>query len=134
MLGELIGEGSGKVIGQRVLPPDSQGTKMEVSFQQTGKILGVEISETGTYWSVMRQGGALYGEGQGIEMTKDGEVVTWTGNGLGRPNGRGGISYRGAIYYQTTSSKLARLNTVAAVFEFDVDEAGNAKAKVWEWK
>ncbi len=134
MLGELIGEGTGKVIGQRVLPADHQGTKMEVSFQSAGKLLGVDITETGTFWAVLRQGGALYGEGQGIEMTKDGEAVTWTGNGNGKPNGRGGVNDRGAIYYQTASSKLARVNSVAAVFEFDVDEAGNTHAKVWEWK
>jgi hypothetical protein len=43
----------------------------------------------GTYWSTMRPGGFLYGEGQGVMMTSDGESVVWVGQGTGRfqPNG-----------------------------------------------
>ena len=46
----------------------------------------------------------------------------------------GAVSYRGAIYYSTASPKLARLNTVAAVFEYEVDANGNTHTKQWEWK
>jgi hypothetical protein len=47
---------------------------------------------------------------------------------------RGAVSYRGAVYYQTASPKLSRLNTVAGVFEFESDESGNTQSKIWEWK
>ena len=135
MLGEKIGESAGKVTTQRVLSPDAAGTKVEISFQATGKILGVEVNEIGTYWSMMRQGGALYGEGQGIYMTKDGESCTWIGSGLGKPTGRGmGVSYRGCLYFQTSASRLTRLNTMCAVFEYEVDEKGNTQAIISEWK
>ena len=68
-------------------------------------------------------------------MTKDGERVTWTGQGVGSFTGRGSaVSWRGSLYYQTSSQKLARLNSVAAVFEYEVDENGNSSSKVWEWK
>jgi hypothetical protein len=68
-------------------------------------------------------------------MTRDGDTATWRGQGVGRFTGRGtAVNWRGAIYYQTTSPKLARLNGVAAVFEFDVDENDNTRAKLWEWK
>jgi hypothetical protein len=46
----------------------------------------------------------------------------------------GAVSYRGAVYYSAASPKLTRLNTVAGVFEFEVDANGNITAKVWEWK
>ena len=46
----------------------------------------------------------------------------------------GAVSHWGAVYYSTASPKLPRLNTVAGVFEFEVDADGNAIAKVWEWK
>ena len=131
MLGEMLGEGRGKITGQRVLPDG----KVEVSFQQSNKILGVETTEIGTYTSEMRPDGTLCGEGQGVEMTKDGETAMWKGSGVGRFTRPGAASYRGAIYYQTTSKKqLARLNGVAAVFEYETDENGNTSGKFWEWK
>ena len=38
----------------------------------------------GTYRSKARSPGILYGEAQGIIMTKDGtEVATWKGSGIG---------------------------------------------------
>jgi hypothetical protein len=59
-LGELVGEGRGKITTMRVLPDG----KMEVSQQGTGKLLGSEISDAATYWTVMRPNGTAYGEGQ----------------------------------------------------------------------
>jgi hypothetical protein len=67
-------------------------------------------------------------------MTKDGEMLTWTGNGVGKMTARGGASYRGVLYYQTPSQKLARLNGMAVVFEYEVDENDNSHSKIWEWK
>ena len=135
MLGEKIGEFSGKVTTQRVLPCEGSGPKIEVSFQSTGKILGLDVNEIGTYWSVMRPGGAIYGEGQGVYMTKDGESCSWVGSGIGKPTGKGtGVSYRGSVYYQTTAARLTRLNTMCAVFEYEVDENGNSRSILSEWK
>jgi len=130
MLGEMLGEASGKMSGQRVLPDG----KVEISFQQSGKILGVETTEIGTYTSEMRADDTLFGEGQGVDMTKDGETAMWKGPGVGKFTRPGAISYRGAIYYQTTSKKLARLNGIAIVFEYETDENGNTSGKFWEWK
>ena len=135
MLGEMIVSERGKITGMRVLPSEGPNPKVEVSFQGNGKLLGVEHTEMGTYHSVLTPAGVFHGYGQGIIMTKDGETVTWTGEGVGKPKGQGtAASWRGAIYYQTSSQRLARLNSVAAVFEFEVDENGNTDSKVWEWK
>jgi hypothetical protein len=133
MLGELISESRGKRTGRRVLPTDA-GVKVEVSFEDNGKILGIEANNIGTYWAQNRPDGSLYGEGQGILITQDGEPATWKGQGVGKLLGGGAVSYRGALYYSTGSSKLARLNTIAAVFEFEVDAEGNTHTKLWEWK
>src|SRR5438093_658243 len=98
MLGEKIGESTGKITGQRTLPSDHEGPKVETSFQSAGKILGVEFTELGTYCTALREGGVLYGEGQGVLMSKDGESCTWRGAGIGRPTGKGlGVSYRGSL-------------------------------------
>ena len=46
MLGEKIGEMSGKINSQRVLPNPSGGPKMETSFQGNGSLLGTNVRET----------------------------------------------------------------------------------------
>ncbi len=107
---------------------------METSFEAQGTLLNVEESETGTYWSVVRPDGTLFGEGQGIIMGKGGELATWVGQGVGTIKKDGAVSYRGAIYYQTSSPAWTRLNGVAAIFEFDVDQQGGSRSQLWEWK
>jgi hypothetical protein len=134
MQGEKIGEGSGKVTSQRVLANPGGSPKMETTFQSKGTLLGVEQTETGTYWSVMRPDGTLYGEGQGVIMGKKGQLATWVGQGVGTIKKDGAVSYRGALYYQTSSPKWSRLNSVAGIFEYDVDAQGNTQAQLWEWK
>ena len=54
MQGEKIGESLGKVTSRRVLANPGGGPKMETSFEASGRLLGVEETETGTYWSVVR--------------------------------------------------------------------------------
>jgi hypothetical protein len=63
-----------------------------------------------------------------------GDAIAWKGSGLGAFKEHGAISYRGILYYQTTSAKFARLNTMAGIFEYEVDPQGNTHTKVWEWK
>jgi hypothetical protein len=134
MLGELLGEENGQVTGLRVLPGEDS-PRVEVSFTATGTLLGVHGTDMGTYVTVTRPDGSLYGEGQGVVMTDDGEMAAWKGQGAGRLTGRGtAVSWRGAIYYQTASQRLARLNGIAVVFEFDTDESGKTAAKSFEWK
>lgn len=139
VLGELIEEESGKITGQRVL--DVEGPKMETSFKMNGKFGGIEGSDIGTYCTVMREGsepGVMYGEGQGVITTKDGQgMATWTGQGIGRFTAPGKISFRGSVFYRTTSTgggKISFLNNVVGVFEYEMDEQGNSLTKVWEWK
>ena len=135
MLGEQIGEVTGQITGMRVLPDEGHGAKVEVSFQQTGTLLGAHVNDMGTYISVTRPDGTLFGDGQGVTMTEDGEMATWRGQGVGRFTGRGGaVSYRGAVYFQTTSERLERLNGIAVVYEYESDESGKTTVKAYEWK
>ena len=134
MLGEKIGGISGKITGQRVLPNLGGDPKMETSFQASGSILGTAIKDTGTYCTLVRPDGTQYGEGQGVMVTNDGEMATWTGHGVGVMNKDGTASYRGAIYFQTMPARLSRLNKVAVLFEYQVDPEGNTHSDYWEWK
>ena len=133
MLGEPLGEVKGKVTTYRVIKSDG-GNKVEITFRTEGTILGNPIHEIGTYSSQGRPGGFLFGEGQGVIMTKDGDSVSWVGQGAGHFKPTGGVSYRGAVYYETASQKLARLNGIVGVFEHETDGDDNVVTKVWEWK
>jgi hypothetical protein len=132
VLGNQIGETQGKRLVRRVLsvnPPTA-----EVSFEDSGKILGHNTTGMGTYTSTVRPDGSILGQGQGMSTTDDGEAVTWTGTGLGKFGPGGSVSYRGMLFFQTTSTKLGALNNSCAAFEYDVDPSGQTVSKMWEWK
>jgi hypothetical protein len=132
MLGNQIGETRGKRLVRRVISIDPPTA--EVSFEDSGQILGADTTGMGTYTSVVRPDGSILGHGQGLSMTSDGETITWTGHGLGKFGPNGSISYRGMLFIQTASTKLAALNNTCAAFEYDVDPAGQTVSKFWEWK
>lgn len=134
MQGEKLTQRSGKVTGRRVLPSGSGRTRVEVSFEMKGATLGVESWGLGTYETVSRADGSLLGKGQGILMGRGGERARWTGDGVGKVHEDGRTSFRGAIYYETDASAWKRLNSVAAIFEYEEDAEGNARTEEWEWR
>jgi hypothetical protein len=132
MLGEQIGETKGKRLVRRVVSIDPPTA--EVSFEDKGQIIGIPTNGMGTYTSVVRPDGSILGHGQGMSLTDDGEAITWTGTGMGKFGPGGSVSYRGMLFLQTASQKLARVNNLCAAFEYDVDPSGNTISKMWEWK
>lgn len=134
MVGEKIGEVSGALVVQRVLPSEPGTPKMEVTQKGSGTLLGVPFQESGTYWSKLRPDGTLYGEGNGVYMGDGGALATWVGQGTGTIAADSSVEYRGAIYLYSTSDAWKRLNSVATLFEYRVDADGNYNAEFWEWK
>lgn len=134
MQGDKICEYAGKITSRRVLPNPGGGAKMETSQELSGKLLGVDTRETSTYWSVVRPDGTLFGEGQGIAMSDQGDLATWVGQGVGTVGTAGAVSFRGAVFYHSASPRWSRLNNVAAIFEYEVDADGNSRSTLWEWK
>ena len=137
MLGATLGTLRGRVTGQRVLPSTGSAAKTEISFEISGTLLGIKLTMLGTYWSVARADGSLYGEcpNQGVLMTSTGKTATWTGAGMGRFTGKGAaVSFRGAIYVDGGGPKLARLSRMAIIYEWDVAADGSAEATFTEWK
>ena len=132
MLGDQLGEETGKVLVIRVL--DSAPLKAEVSIQTKGKLLGNDYQGRATYTSTMQAGGFLYGEGHGAYITTGGDAATWIGQGTGRMKPGGGASYRGTLHFRTATGTLAKLAGTVAVFEHETDANDNTAAKTWEWK
>lgn len=133
MLGEQVGHDKGRVTGRRVLDGDGD-VAMEVSFEAMGKLLGVEMQTMGTYQSKMRPDGTFYGTGNGVLMSKTGEMMTWKGHGVGRLTDTGGMMFRGAIYPYSQTPTWKKLNGAALVYEHEVDAQGNTEDKLWEWR
>ena len=96
--------------------------------------MGVATRTTLTYWAGVRPDGSLYGEAQGLVIGKGNERATFKAQGVGKLLDSGAVSYRGAQYYSSNSSKFSRLNTIAVVFEYEADADGNSKSTLWEWK
>ena len=69
----------------------------------------------------------------GFVVTASGQTATFTGNGTGRFTGPGHLTWRGALFYETTSDELSSLNGIAVVFEYQVAD-GKSEGRLFEWK
>jgi hypothetical protein len=108
---------------------------VEVSFEAQGQMLGISTTHVGSYVSTVRPDGTIFGDGQGIMRSADSsEILTWRGSGVGHFTPDGGVSYRGAIYSQSQSPTLSRLNGIALLFEYKVDASGKTESVLTEWK
>jgi hypothetical protein len=139
-LGSPFLEEKGKVIVQRVTGITNGLPRIETSFSANDTINGnIAAREIGSYVTAPRPSNGnsniLFGEGQGAITTKDGELATWTGQGIGHFTSDGTIVFRGSLFFTTTSTgKLAFLNNMVGMFQYQVDLSGNISAKVWGWK
>jgi hypothetical protein len=147
MLGDLIYEAEGKLMNMRVISVEEGRPKIEVTISQNCLLRGLEVTSIVTYSSIPRElGGAIYAEGQGVIMTKeDGsdnnnsngggdETATWTGQGIAHYSGQRRRDV-GSIFCRTSSNgKLAFLNNMVGIFEYEADENGISRGKMWEWK
>jgi len=85
MLGDIIYEQKEKISGYRVL--DVEGPTVETSIKETRIINSIEVTDIVTYWSkpssyqssIQDNEKTFDAEGQGVILTKDGEMATWKG-------------------------------------------------------
>ena len=144
MLEKQYAELKGKVPSQRVL--DVEGPTMETSVSVSGPMKGTQVQEMITFFGKpTTENGVIHGVGKGVitttTMTAAGseggelEMVTYTGEGIGRIDSSGGVKWRGSVFSRTsTGGKLAFLNNMVGVFESEIDADGNFSEKIWEWK
>jgi hypothetical protein len=43
-------------------------------------------------------------------------------------------NWRGALFYETAAAELTRLDEIAVLFEYEVDESGKSEGHLFEWK
>ena len=131
MIGEVIAEYKGKITGTRILADG----KIEGSYAGAGKLLGKEASLMATAVFSLMPNGVNMIDGNGMEMTAEGESAMHKFDGIGWSTGKGWkSSNRGAVYFMTSSPKLLSLNKTVGVWEWENDENGDFIVKVWAWK
>lgn len=133
-IGQLLTEEHGRLTVRRVLSVDGGTAKVETTFETEGSLRQVHYTTLGTIQSVIRPDGTLYGELKGGLRTDGNDTGVYRGitGGTyteGTPHGR---TYRGAITFENTVGTIADLNSVLAVFELDIDDAGKLSFRTWE--
>ena len=125
-----------RLTGSRILNADEY--KIEHSLTHEGKLKDIEITILGAFWAIPTGKNVIYGEGQGIITTKDGEATaSFREYRIGHSKGQVGASFRGSVFYKSsisTNGKLSFLNDKIGVFETEINESGISTEKVWEWK
>lgn len=129
----LIMEEEGKIVNQKVLQVHPHPV-IESTFVANQTIFGdIQAHNLGTYWATLYTNGSTHGEGHGISTTTDGEMITWTAEGVGNANPEGDVRFEGSLFFNTSAEgELSDLNNKVAFFEYQVDSQGNTSDSVWE--
>jgi hypothetical protein len=126
-----------KLIGQRVVSTANGITpQIEYTNIENGTIKGVgNVTNLQTWTDTSRSPRIIYGVGQGIITTADGQdMATWIGYGIGRSNINGTTTYHDVILFNTNSTgRLAFLKNLEGLHISEAD--GNKRTtKIYEWK
>ncbi len=132
---EPIVQEQGKITNQRVIEVNPH-PKIESTFVANSTVLGDILGhDLGSYWATLYTNGSVHGEGNGIITTEEGEMVTWTAEGMGNTSAEGDIIFEGSLIYNTSSNgELSYLDNKVGIFVYEVDKQGNTSASVWELK
>jgi len=117
-----------------VLSTDASGTTLELSLQLSGTIRGVGQNTLWTYTMLQRPDGSLYGQGNGVLTTVNGDVIHLIGSGSGKANPGGTVRFCTMLHPHGATGQNADLNGIGLVGEYDVAADGTANNKNWEWK
>ncbi|MGA7042879.1 MAG: hypothetical protein WBY71_04350 [Nitrososphaeraceae archaeon] len=126
-----------KLIGQRVVSTANGITpQIEYTNIENGTIKGVgNVTNLQTWTDTSRSPRIIYGVGQGVITTADGQdMATWIGYGIGRSNINGTTTYHDIILFNTNSTgRLAFLKNLEGLHIAEAD--GNKRTtKIYEWK
>jgi len=60
------------------------GPRLETRISASGNLRGAQVTETLTYVASQTSKGVLHGIGNGLIMSTEGELITYTGEGIGK--------------------------------------------------
>ena len=97
---------------------DADRPVTETSVAANGNFVGSQVNVTLTYTSKLVTNGVVYGWGNGVLMTTDGDTATYTGEAIGKIDSSGNVRWRGSLFYNSSASgKLASLSNLVGALE-----------------
>jgi hypothetical protein len=109
---------------------DAEGPAIETNVSATGNLAGSQVRVTLTYMGKPVSNGVLHGLGNGVVMSMEGDVASYTGEAIGKIDSSGTVRWRGSLFYKSSSNgELASLNNLVVVLEAEVDAEGNFSEK-----
>src|SRR5437868_7323466 len=133
-IGDLLTDEKGKLTVRRVLSVESGTAKVETTYETAGSFHDVHYTALGSLWSFIRPDGTLYGEWKGALRTDANDTAVYRGitGGTYVEKSKHSRTYRGALTFENAGGALAELNSVLAVFEMEIDDAGAVKYRTWK--
>ena len=115
---------------------DKGGQVEEITFDGSGTINGIEFTEQGSYFALIKPEGSIHSHGSVTIMTVEGESAAYTYQTLGMIRRDGKLVELGCAFVSTTSNgKLASLDKAVLVLRTEIDQqVGIGKTWGWEWK
>jgi hypothetical protein len=133
-LGAPFFEEKGKITSQKEIGAN----RTEISYSSNGTMRGnINVSNTGTFWSISRGDNVTYSQGQGVIATQDdsGEMANYTLQFIGNITQEGKPVFYGSSIYNTNSTgRIAFLDNLIGIYKGEIDEMGNFVSKEWQWK
>lgn len=133
-------------LGRPVYVAINRGTSMktldkrrqveEITFDGKGTIKGIEFTEQGSYFALIKPDGSIHSHGSVAIMTAEGESGAYTYQTLGMVRADGKLVELGCAFVSTTSKgNLASLDKAVLILRTEIDQqAGTGKTWGWEWK
>ncbi|WP_460348421.1 hypothetical protein [Actinoallomurus acanthiterrae] len=117
-----------------MLSVDNGTALVETTFETQGSLRDVHYTTLGTIQSFIRPDGTLYGDLKAGLRTDGNDTGVYRGitGGTYTDGTRHARTYRGAITFENAVGAFAELNSVLAVFELDIDDAGKVSFRAWE--
>ena len=85
---------------------DTEGPTIETTITGNDIINEIEVTDIVTYYSKPANnsdGKTFYAEGQGVILTRDEEIATWKGYGIGKYNGRNRTD-KGSVFFKISAN------------------------------
>jgi hypothetical protein len=132
--GRPLTDERGRLTVRRVLSVDGGAATVETTFETEGVLRDVHYTTLGTIQSLIRPDGTLYGDLKAGLRTDGNDTGVYRGITGGAYDRRTqhARTYRGAITFENMVGAFAELNSVLAVFQLDIDDAGKVSCRTWE--
>jgi hypothetical protein len=133
-IGKLLTEEQGRLTVRRVLSVDDGTARVETTYESAGSFGDVHYTDLGTLWSYIRPDGTLFGEWKGGLRTDGNDTAVYRGitGGTYIETTKHSRTYRGALTFENARGALTELNSVLAIFEMEIDDAGKLNYRTWK--